>query len=589
MTDDFPYSDAQRTLVETPGSLFVEACPGAGKTRAIVGRFLRRVQQEPRKGIALLSFTNAAVDEAKARSVQGGATIQSPHFIGTFDSFINRQIVAPIFTTKHQIPVRFIDSWASVAAAVIRLDGERSAGYSLDYFSFDPNFASATFVPERIPFPQRSQALGLPADARALLEQRARTQLHRLAKGDVIQPRCGLMSAEVARNYATNYLGLPEWKDLIVPVLAARFAEIIVDEAQDCGPEELAILTVLKDAGVAIVMVGDLDQAIYEFRRSQPDQVRAFASQLPPGRRLDGNYRSTPAICSVVASLRSGNAMDEPVGEHGELNTPVSVLPFGRPREVQAAVTAAATALGFTTGDDVMVLAHKSADAMKAAGARTTQAGGGSHRVLRIAANSLVLGNLAATARQRLTAVTEIERGLLDIAGCADDGGGASGLQQLGATPRWLRDQAHRLALGLSPEGMETAAYTEALRVRLREIDWPRQVDLKQLRSPTAQQWRDAMRSAPDPDALRFSTIHGAKGLQYPVAAVVLPEELISNDDGHTCLDLWENDLEGEAKRVLYVATSRAERLLILAVHSSHVERVTAILDRNGVPHTLAS
>ncbi|MBK7622998.1 MAG: ATP-dependent helicase [Kineosporiaceae bacterium] len=105
-------------------------------------------------------------------------------------------------------------------------------------------------------------------------------------------------------------------------MLAARFAEIIVDGAQDCGPEELAILTVLRDAGVDIVMVGDLDQAIYEFRRSQPDQVRAFASQLPPGQRLDGNYRSTPAICGVVASLRSGDTTDEPVGKHRDLTPP---------------------------------------------------------------------------------------------------------------------------------------------------------------------------------------------------------------------------------------------------------------------------
>ncbi|MBK7623000.1 MAG: UvrD-helicase domain-containing protein [Kineosporiaceae bacterium] len=80
MTDDFPYSDAQRALVETPGSLFVEACPGAGKTRAIVGRFLRRVHEEPRKGVALLSFTNAAVDEAKpGRAGRGRDPVAALH------------------------------------------------------------------------------------------------------------------------------------------------------------------------------------------------------------------------------------------------------------------------------------------------------------------------------------------------------------------------------------------------------------------------------------------------------------------------------------------------------------------------------
>ncbi|MBK7622997.1 MAG: hypothetical protein IPJ14_10115 [Kineosporiaceae bacterium] len=194
----------------------------------------------------------------------------------------------------------------------------------------------------------------------------------------------------------------------------------------------------------------------------------------------------------------------------------MSVLSFGRTQEVQAAVTTAASALGFAAGEEIMVLAHKSADAMRAAGARTAQSGGGTHRVLRIAANSLVLGNLAATARQRLAAVTEIERGLLDITDCADDGGGAAGLQQLGATPRWLRDQAYRLALTLGPEGMEASAYTEALRVRLREIDWPRQVTLRQLRSPTTQQWRDAMRSAPTPTSCASPPSMARRGSSTP-------------------------------------------------------------------------
>ncbi|MBK7622999.1 MAG: hypothetical protein IPJ14_10125 [Kineosporiaceae bacterium] len=99
-----------------------------------------------------------------------------------------------------------------MAAAVIRLDGDRSAGYSLDYFAFDPGFNTASLVSERMPYPQRGQAAALPPDTRITLEQKARAQLHRLAKGEVVRPACGLMSAEVARNYAIKYLSIPEWK-----------------------------------------------------------------------------------------------------------------------------------------------------------------------------------------------------------------------------------------------------------------------------------------------------------------------------------------------------------------------------------------
>ena len=78
-------TDAQQALITTSGSLFVEACPGAGKTWAIVERFSARAHQEKRKGIALLSFTNAAVDEVRARCADDPGLLGAPHFVGTFD------------------------------------------------------------------------------------------------------------------------------------------------------------------------------------------------------------------------------------------------------------------------------------------------------------------------------------------------------------------------------------------------------------------------------------------------------------------------------------------------------------------------
>ncbi|WP_371272122.1 UvrD-helicase domain-containing protein [Streptomyces sp. cf124] len=52
------------------------ACPGAGKTRAMVARFLKRTAEEPRRGIALISFTNAAVDEVRRRCGNADAPLR---------------------------------------------------------------------------------------------------------------------------------------------------------------------------------------------------------------------------------------------------------------------------------------------------------------------------------------------------------------------------------------------------------------------------------------------------------------------------------------------------------------------------------
>jgi len=60
-------SDEQRQLVFADGDQFAEACPGAGKTRAIAARFLHLTETKPRKGTGLVSFTTAAIDEVRNR------------------------------------------------------------------------------------------------------------------------------------------------------------------------------------------------------------------------------------------------------------------------------------------------------------------------------------------------------------------------------------------------------------------------------------------------------------------------------------------------------------------------------------------
>lgn len=76
-------TEAQRELIELDGSRFVEACPGSGKTKAIVARYERLAGLGQRRGIALLSFTNAAVDEVTARC-SDPTVLVSPNFVGTF-------------------------------------------------------------------------------------------------------------------------------------------------------------------------------------------------------------------------------------------------------------------------------------------------------------------------------------------------------------------------------------------------------------------------------------------------------------------------------------------------------------------------
>ena len=56
-------TEEQQRLAGHLDEVFAEACPGSGKTRTIVDRVAcLSVNLPPRKGMAVLSFTNAAVE-----------------------------------------------------------------------------------------------------------------------------------------------------------------------------------------------------------------------------------------------------------------------------------------------------------------------------------------------------------------------------------------------------------------------------------------------------------------------------------------------------------------------------------------------
>src|SRR5260221_14235394 len=94
----FAATDEQARILGHPGSAFITACPGAGKTRVMVERARLLLGGRPMgRGIAFLSFTIAAVSELEDRLRREGLvdTPAFPHFLGTFDPFPWQFLITP--------------------------------------------------------------------------------------------------------------------------------------------------------------------------------------------------------------------------------------------------------------------------------------------------------------------------------------------------------------------------------------------------------------------------------------------------------------------------------------------------------------
>jgi len=102
--------------------------------------------------------------------------------------------------------------------------------------------------------------------------------------------------------------------------LAARFPLLLVDECQDLSYCQLKILGRLSQAGAKLHFVGDLNQAIYEFRKVDPQRVKSFVDAYNfENVSLPDNFRSCQGIvdlCSKLVTTKTVTGRDSDVPGH---------------------------------------------------------------------------------------------------------------------------------------------------------------------------------------------------------------------------------------------------------------------------------
>ena len=115
---------------------------------------------------------------------------------------------------------------------------------------------------------------------------------------------------------------------------AARTAHVIVDEFQDINPLDLALIKNLREVnGASLTIVGDDDQAVFEWRGSSPDFIlepdkyfgESFETFI-----LETNYRSPKNIVGLSQRLIKNNTrrVDKNVTANSSFEAAVSVKKY---------------------------------------------------------------------------------------------------------------------------------------------------------------------------------------------------------------------------------------------------------------------
>lgn len=574
----FEPTDQQRAVIHQDGSSFVMACPGAGKTRVLTERARLLFQaMPPWRGVAFLSFTQAAIFELETRLRQEGLlpTPVFPSFIGTFDSFIWQFLVAPFGIKECETRPRLI-------ADIAQLTVEPFAGAQpLPLSCFCPQTGTIFEQAAKRKGFDVSQKPDTQIQAYKTAAARLRTRLRER----------GQLSFDEARAVALERLIDPLLAGRIASALTGRFGEMIVDEAQDCNPDDLTIISWLRDSGLPVKVVCDPHQSIYEFRGGVTNHLFEFAKTFPANLRKDltGNFRSTPQICKIIAQLRplsARGAPDDSLGLLKDETAPIQILSY-QGTSVPASIGTAFCALLQEACIDVssspIVAATKASGAAAAGQPRPTNRRVRSVRL----AEAVTDFHFAAGFTDMRAALDGAHQILLELEGCLGDGSYHQYLADNEIEPAIWRSKVISIlrALRFDPARYaDTRAWLAAAKGLLSN-----ELTIKDGQSISQKlKWDGALDTAlvavPAATAMP-RTIHSVKGMEYPAVCVVTTASTLKG-----ILDFLERGEpadKAEDTRKLYVAASRAERLLVIAAPRSQAERLRIHLSGQGAMITM--
>jgi DNA helicase-2/ATP-dependent DNA helicase PcrA len=565
-----PTPDQQRIIDHKFGA-FVSACAGAGKTEVLVER-ARRVLNDEKwgRGVAFLSFTNAAVDELQRRLQLANVlpSIPFPSFLGTFDRFLWHFFVRPLGIPGIACVPRLI---ADKEERGVR-PSPKAQEIPLGCF----NRETGVFLAHKRRLhgvdPQKNPSL-----TQAYCQKALETQKQAMKRGE--------LDFDDLRAVVKQQLTLNREVRVLSRALSARFVEIIVDEAQDCNQSDIEILDWLRDEGIRVKVICDPHQSIFEFRGGVTDQLFALRSRFrgEDQLRISGNFRSTPHICKVVSLFRSKDddtPEDEALGRYRHEMTPIHLLEYGS--SVTAAVGAKAYQIvqkHLGTVDLLPVLATTKDTAAKAVGYPLDAEAKGRTCTLAVALTSF---HTSTEAHYRGKAIDKIHRIVLELGDHLSNQSYHEYLAEKELEPGAWRPRIIRLARAME-YNTERFATPEAWLEHVRTVLLPFAAkggsSIRQ-RLSNDKKLSQAL-VGKHPNGLTPRTIHSVKGLQFPAVCVVMPPR-----NTKAILDLLEsgqNKEDGESLRKIYVAVSRAERLLVIAVPKSQMKRVKARFAGVGV------
>ncbi len=282
------------------GPLVVLAGAGTGKTRTLVARVAQLIDRgvDPSR-VLLLTFTRRAAEDmlARAAAICGDRSAGARLWGGTFHAVAHKLVSSHAQTLGLAPDLSVLDTG--------------DAQDLMDLLRHEHDLAGST---ERFPRADTlvdvySRAVNTGRAAREVIAvefpwcDRHTDRILDLFRGYVSRKRAG---------------GLLDFDDLLLawrsllrdpavgPTLASRWDHVLVDEYQDVNQIQVDIVRLLRPEGRGLTVVGDDAQAIYAFRGADSRHLTDAATSMAGTTvaRLERNFRSRQPLLDLANAVR---------------------------------------------------------------------------------------------------------------------------------------------------------------------------------------------------------------------------------------------------------------------------------------------
>lgn len=293
----------RRDVIKCMESKYIQACPGSGKTTALLAKLAILTQMMPledNKGICVLTHTNVAINEIKGKLGRKGDILFSyPNYFGTIQSFVDRYLAIPACICYYNTRPSKIDS-DSYDFEIIRKYWEIPKRRNLERWLLKKlpkreDITLSVYV-QKIRFNYVDEIF-VDYKGSTLLRDKNNEKYQQLfeIKKDLLKE--GILHYEEAYSLAFKYLD--DFGEMLKKAFSERFSFVFVDEMQDTDSNQNSILEQIFDASNVIIQkFGDRNQAIYDGFLEEKNTL-----EIADCLCINGSKRFSSSIAKITQKL----------------------------------------------------------------------------------------------------------------------------------------------------------------------------------------------------------------------------------------------------------------------------------------------